>query len=78
MPSNDRESLDNRIAIARSNIAHQTQQAAMAKGDAAEERVANRIRGQQALLDELQKEREALGVGTSYGNYLATARDSEN
>jgi hypothetical protein len=61
MPDNDRESLDDRIAIARRNIADLTEQAAAASGDSAEERLANRISEQQATLDDLQKKREALG-----------------
>jgi len=61
MPENDREDLDNRIAIARRNIADLTEQAAAASGDAAEERLANRMNEQQELLNSLQKKREALG-----------------
>jgi hypothetical protein len=61
MPENNRENLDNRIAFARNNIAHLTEQAAAASGDGAEERLANRISEQQALLDNLLKKREALG-----------------
>ncbi|SEG68978.1 hypothetical protein [Bosea lathyri] len=61
MPEHDREDLDNRIAIARRNIAELTERAAVASGDAAEERVATRMEEQQALLDSLQTQREALG-----------------
>jgi hypothetical protein len=61
MPDNDRENLDIRIAITRNKIAWLTEQAAAAKGDGAEERVADRLGEQQAMLDELLKKREALG-----------------
>ena len=52
--------LDDRIAILRNNIADLTEQAAGAAGSAAEESVAARIETQQAMLDDLLKQREAL------------------
>ncbi|HSI40941.1 MAG TPA: hypothetical protein VLA00_10375 [Xanthobacteraceae bacterium] len=52
--------LDQRIAAIRQNIADLTEQAAAYSGAADEERTADRIAEQQAILDTLQKEREAL------------------
>jgi hypothetical protein len=61
MPENDREDLDNRIAIARNNIANLTEQAAAASGAGIEESLATRLNEQQARLDELLQKRQALG-----------------
>jgi hypothetical protein len=52
--------LSDRIAIARDNIAELTEQAAAYSGAADEERNADRIAEQQALLDKLVAERDAL------------------
>jgi hypothetical protein len=52
--------LNDRIAIARDNIAELTEQAAAYSGAADEERNADRIADQQALLDRLVAERDAL------------------
>ena len=52
--------LNDRIAIARDNIAELTEQAAAYSGAADEERNADRIAEQQALLDKLVAERDAL------------------
>ena len=55
-----RKELDDRIAIARANIAELTEQAAAFSGAADEERNADRIAEQQELLDRLIAERDAL------------------
>jgi hypothetical protein len=52
--------LDDRIAIIRDNIRQLTEQAAGSSGAADEERTANRIADQQAELDKLVKQRDAL------------------
>ena len=53
--------LNDRIAIIRDNIAELTEQAAAYSGAADEERNADRIADQQALLDRLIAERDSLG-----------------
>ncbi len=63
MPSNpllSRPELDDRIAIVRDNLRQLTEQAAGSSGAADEERTADRIAEQQAELDELVKQRDAL------------------
>lgn len=52
--------LDERIALARRNLADLTEQAAAYSGAADEELAAQRIASQQKTLDELQKMREEL------------------
>jgi hypothetical protein len=52
--------LDQRIAILRDNLRELVEQAAAYSGAADESRVADRIADQQARLDALLKEREAL------------------
>jgi hypothetical protein len=52
--------LDERIAIARQNLSELTEQAAAPSGGADEERTAERIADQQALLDNLIRQRETL------------------
>lgn len=52
--------LDERISIARQNLSELTEQAAAISGAADEERAAERIAEQQALLDNLIRQREAL------------------
>ena len=52
--------LDDRIAIIRDNIRQLTEQAAGSSGAADEERTATRIADQQAELDKLTKQRDAL------------------
>jgi hypothetical protein len=52
--------LNDRIAIARDNISELTEQAAAFSGAADEERNADRIADQQALLDKLIAERDSL------------------
>lgn len=52
--------LDERIAIARKNLADLTEQAAAFSGAGDEERAADRIAQQQAILDNLIRQREAL------------------
>ncbi len=52
--------LDDRIAIIRDNLRQLTEQAAGSSGAADEERNADRIADQQAELDRLVKQREAL------------------
>lgn len=52
--------LDERISIARQNLSELTEQAAAFSGGADEERAAERIAEQQALLDNLIRQREAL------------------
>lgn len=62
MPENaERAELDDRIAIVRRNISELMEQATGASGAAVEESLANRLNEQQDLLDELLKQREALG-----------------
>ena len=56
-----RPELDDRIAILRDNIRQLTEQAAGSSGAADEERAANRIADQQAELDKLVAQRDALG-----------------
>jgi len=56
-----REELDDRIAILRDNIRQLTEQAAAASGAADESRNADRIAEQDAELQRLIKQREALG-----------------
>lgn len=58
--ANRRKELDDRIAIARANIAELTEQAAALSGAADEARIADRIAEQQELLDRLIAERDAL------------------
>ncbi|PZQ83797.1 MAG: hypothetical protein DI549_06625 [Ancylobacter novellus] len=53
--------LDERIAIARQNLAELTEQMAAQSGAADEERGAARIAAQQELLDNLIRQRETLG-----------------
>lgn len=52
--------LDDRIAILRDNIRQLTEQAAALSGAADEERGADRIAQQQAELDDLIKQRDAM------------------
>lgn len=52
--------LDERIAIARQNLSELTEQAAAFSGAGDEERAADRIAQQQAILDNLIRQREAL------------------
>lgn len=52
--------LDERIAIARQNLSELTEQAAAFSGAGDEERAADRIAQQQAILDNLLRQREAL------------------
>jgi uncharacterized small protein (DUF1192 family) len=56
-----REELDDRIAILRDNLRQLNEQAAAVSGAANEERAAGRIADQQAELDRLIAQREALG-----------------
>ena len=60
-----REELDNRIAILRDNIRQLTEQAAAFSGAADEARNADRIAAQEAELDRLTKQREAMGIERS-------------
>jgi hypothetical protein len=53
--------LDERIAIARANLSELTEQMAALSGAADEERGAERIAEQQELLDNLIRQRAALG-----------------
>ena len=53
--------LDERIAIARQNLAELTEQMAAQSGAADEERGGARIAAQQELLDNLIRQRETLG-----------------
>ena len=53
--------LDQRIAAVRQNINDLTEQATALSGAEDEARIADRIAEQQAILDTLLKEREALG-----------------
>jgi hypothetical protein len=55
-----RADLDDRIAMLRDNIRLLTEQAAALSGAADEERNADRIAEQQAELDELLKQRDAM------------------
>lgn len=57
----DTDDLDARIAIARDNLRQLTEQAAAYSGAADEERAADRIAEQQAILDALLKERDQRG-----------------
>ncbi|WP_428031789.1 hypothetical protein [Ancylobacter sp.] len=52
--------LDERIAAARQNLSELTEQAAAFSGASDEERAADRIAQQQAILDNLIQQREAL------------------
>ncbi|TCK19792.1 hypothetical protein EV667_4254 [Ancylobacter aquaticus] len=52
--------LDKRIAIARQNLSELTEQAAAFSGAGDEERAADRIAQQQAILDNLVRQREPL------------------
>ncbi|QRG06551.1 hypothetical protein EZH22_27080 [Xanthobacter dioxanivorans] len=52
--------IDERIAAARENLSELMEQATAASGAADEARTADRIAEQQALLDDLIKQREAL------------------
>ena len=56
-----RPEIDDRIAILRDNIRQLTEQAAASSGAADEARNADRIADQQAELDKLIKQRDALG-----------------
>ena len=56
-----REELDSRIAILRDNIRQLTEQAAASSGAADESRNADRIAAQDAELQRLIKQRDALG-----------------
>ena len=56
-----REELDDRIAILRDNIRQLTEQAAALSGAADESRSADRIAEQDAELQRLVKQRDALG-----------------
>ncbi|MGB7035119.1 MAG: hypothetical protein WBD71_06305 [Xanthobacteraceae bacterium] len=60
MSSDSLQELDARIAIVRDNIRQLIEQAAANSGAGDEARNADRIAAQQAELDKLQKEREAL------------------
>jgi lysyl-tRNA synthetase class I len=55
------QDLDDRIALARRNIEDLTEQATATSGSGAEEAIADRISEQQAALDELLRQREAMG-----------------
>ena len=64
MPDNERlAELDQRIAILRDNLRELVEQAAGYSGAADEERYANRISDQEARLEALLKERDALSKG---------------
>lgn len=64
MPSEARlQNLDERIAIARANIAELMERAAGASGAAAEEAIADRLNDQQSLLNSLLQQREELEKG---------------
>ena len=52
--------LDERLAIVRDNLRQLTEQAAAFSGAADEDRMSSRIAEQEAQLEELSKEREAL------------------
>ena len=56
-----RPELDDRIAILRDNLRQLTEQAAALSGAADEARLADRIAQQEAELDKLVKQRDALG-----------------
>ncbi|MGC1778625.1 MAG: hypothetical protein WBB34_11805 [Xanthobacteraceae bacterium] len=60
MSSDSLQELDARIAIVRDNIRQLIEQAAANSGAGDEARNADRIAAQQAELDKLKKEREAL------------------
>jgi hypothetical protein len=53
--------LDDRIAIVRANLRQLTEQAAALSGAGDEARIADRIAEQEAELDRLTKQRDALG-----------------
>jgi uncharacterized small protein (DUF1192 family) len=55
-----RSELDDRIAILRDNIRQLVEQAAAASGARNEERIADRIAQQEAELDRLVKQRDAM------------------
>ncbi len=59
-PTLSRDELNDRIAIIRDNIRQLTEQAAGSSGAADEERTANRIADQQAELDRLVAQRDAM------------------
>jgi uncharacterized small protein (DUF1192 family) len=56
-----RPELDDRIAILRANLRQLTEQAAALSGAGDEARIADRIAEQEAELDRLTKQRDALG-----------------
>ena len=56
-----RPELDDRIAILRDNLRQLTEQAAALSGAGDEARIADRIAEQEAELDRLTKQRDALG-----------------
>jgi uncharacterized small protein (DUF1192 family) len=56
-----RPELDDRIAILRDNLRQLTEQAAALSGAADEARLADRIAAQEAELDKLTRQRDALG-----------------
>ena len=56
-----RPELDDRIAIVRANLRQLTEQAAALSGAGDEARIADRITEQEAELDRLTKQRDALG-----------------
>jgi hypothetical protein len=56
-----RPELDDRIAIVRANLRQLTEQAAALSGAGDEARIADRIAEQEAELDRLTKQRDALG-----------------
>ena len=56
-----RPELDDRIAILRANLRQLTEQAAALSGAGDEARIADRIAEQEAELDRLTKQREAMG-----------------
>lgn len=55
--------LDERIQLLRNNISDLMEQAAAASGAAMEESLADRLNEQQDLLNDLLKQREAVGQG---------------
>ena len=56
-----RAELDDRIAIVRDNLRQLTEQAAALSGAGDEARLADRIADQEAALDRLMKQRDAMG-----------------
>ena len=56
-----RPELDDRIAILRANLRQLTEQAAALSGAGDEARIADRIAEQEAELDRLTRQREAMG-----------------